>query len=64
MNCKKIYKTPSTNASTATKLLNPVNINNIPFDGSQGITIPMTNAPTATKLLNPVNINNIPFDGS
>lgn len=39
--CKKIYKEPSTNAPTTTKLLNPININGISFDGSQNINIPI-----------------------
>ena len=46
------------NPPSAPKLTTAVNINGVPFDGSQDISI------TAPKLTTPVNINGVPFDGS
>lgn len=60
------------NASTATKLKTPVQINGVPFDGSQSINIvtpgggaggSTSYADTAGKLANPVQIHGVNFDG-
>lgn len=60
------------NASTAGKLKTPVQINGVPFDGSQSISIvapgggaggSTSYADTAGRLANPVQIHGVNFDG-
>ena len=63
------------NAASASKLKNPVTINNVLFDGTQNIVVKAEatggisdtcrgNAGTATKLQTPRTINGVAFDGS